>query len=55
MFDMNYPCSKCGCTGIHACPGKPIPPISEEEAEKLYALIEILYNEEKSQKDNSDV
>lgn len=35
-------CSKCGISGIHACPGKPLPqPTPEDEARLHNALREI--------------
>lgn len=34
MLD-EYVCSKCGIAGIHACPGKPIPPPTPEEEDRF--------------------
>lgn len=28
-------CSRCGCEGLHACPGAPIPPWTEEDKQRL--------------------
>lgn len=35
-------CSKCGISGIHACPGKPLPPTTEEEQERIRKVFEDL-------------
>lgn len=43
LLDFNGPpCSKCGIRGIHACPGKPLPPATEDEQERLRKIFENL-------------
>lgn len=33
-------CSRCGCVGIHACLGAPIPPWTEEKIKEFETILE---------------
>lgn len=35
-------CPKCGISGIHACPGKPLPPPTPEDEARIRAVFENL-------------
>lgn len=41
-------CSRCGIGGLHACPGAPIPPWTEEDKERLTAALGRMFNWEES-------
>lgn len=32
-------CNKCGISGIHACTGSPIPPMSDHDRQKLNSVM----------------
>lgn len=40
---MNYECSKCGCTGLHACIGRRLPPPTPEDEARLTAAMEKIF------------
>lgn len=39
-------CPKCGIGGIHACPGKPIPPMTPEEEVRLRSALDQIFRAE---------
>jgi hypothetical protein len=41
-------CPRCNIGGIHACPGRPLPPPTKEEEKRLTATLQkIFYNSAK--------
>lgn len=42
---MNYECSKCGCTGLHACIGRRLPPPTPEDEARLTAALEKIFGQ----------
>ena len=45
----SHPCSQCGIAGLHACPGKPIPPMTEERKKELLDALDRVFGKEKRQ------
>lgn len=39
-------CGKCGCKGIHACPGQPIPPWTDEKKAELKSVLDEIMKED---------
>jgi len=43
-------CPKCGCTGIHACMGAPVAPMTAHQLQKLENVIKHIAQSEKERK-----
>lgn len=43
---LNFKCSKCGCTGLHACTGAPIV-WTEEDKERLKKALDSIFFKDK--------
>lgn len=48
---VNSQCSKCGCTGLHACTGKPIV-WTQEDKDKLKQALASMFGWDKNGKDD---
>lgn len=46
-------CPRCNISGIHACPGKPVPPMTPEDKERFReTLKKVFKTEQEASKDN---
>ncbi len=41
-------CSRCGGSGLHACPGRPIEPMSEEKRKELIEVLKRVQESEQN-------
>jgi hypothetical protein len=47
-MSIDLKCVKCECEGLHACTGRPLPPPTAEEEERLAAALDALFNSDVS-------
>lgn len=43
LSEHSVPCSRCGCSGIHACIGRVLPPPTPEEEARLTKTLDSIF------------